>query len=204
MDDIYDKSYVYQVLLSQGEIYNNRLKLFFKLPIIVFSAILGVLNSNTKITEDYSMTIINPVFNILTTLILSLTSVLSFEAKVQDFNSSRKKFMKLATSIEQKLLNDKEDISLEFVNSCQLQYEQIVESINFDIEYFICQRVREEYKGKKTLPMIINNYKKDERNRSKSITIDEEDFLKMNRLDSVLVYNSPRVLDVKKIDNLQI
>lgn len=202
LDDINDRCFVYQVLLSRSEKYNNRLKLVFKIPIIIFSAILGVLNSNTELSSDHSMKIINPVFNILTTLTLSVASQLQFEAKTQDFKSCREKFMKLSSLVEAKMIDD-EPIDVIFVNNCQNTYDSIVESLDFDLPEHICKSVRKEWATKKTLPLCINGIPKHPSQRSNSI-INEIDLSPLSvipeKIDGSIVYNhKPRILDVKVV-----
>lgn len=200
LDDIHDKCYIYSIMLNQAERFYNKLKLSFKIPIIVISSVMSIVNSSFGEEDNNTLKIVNISFNIVTALTLSLGATLQLEMKEQDFSTSKKKFMKLSSLIEQKLINDEEDITSDFVTSVINQYDNIQDGIDFEIPNFICQRVRNEYAGKKTLPVIINGIKKEEHHRSNSCLLEEVN------LESNLVYDEkkniiPRVLDVKFKNN---
>ena len=141
LDDITDKSFVYSILLSRAERFNNRLKLCLKIPLIIVSAILGVINGNNSDDLKNIMNYINPVFNIITTLILSFSSLLNLESKEQDFRSARVSFIKLNSLIESKIINN-EEITSDFVNNCVSTYNMIEENINFEKPEYICNKTR--------------------------------------------------------------
>ena len=154
LDDLLDKSFVYCILLTKAERYNNRLKLSFKIPIIITSAILGVLNSNNDRFKE-AMEYINPIFIILTTLVLSFGALLNLEQKEHDFRIAKTAFTKIHSTIESKIINT-DEITNDFLISLQNQYNNFEENINYDIPEYICNNVRNEYKTIKTLPTIIN------------------------------------------------
>ena len=208
LDDLLDKSFVYCILLTKAERYNNRLKLLFKIPIIITSAILGVLNSNNNDNFKHSMEYINPTFNIITTLVLSFGALLNLEQKEHDFKQSKIAFSKLHSIIETKMIND-EEITSDFVSSIQNQYNMVEENINYEIPSFICRNVRNEYKEIKTLPTIINGIKKKIEYRNPSFSYDsplnsikkESIDCKNTSLSGNIVYmKTPSVLDVKPIN----
>ena len=165
LEDYFDRCFVYSILLNKSYSYYSRLRTLFKIPIILTSSVMSLINSNLGSTDDNVLKIVNITFNILTALILSLGSTLKIEEKAQVFLSAEKKFLKLTSIIEQKIISD-EDIGTDFVNNIMNMYDGIVETIDYDVPKFICNSVRKEYATKKTLPLIINGILKKEEMRS--------------------------------------
>ena len=166
LDDLNDRCFIYSILLNQAERLYSNLKLLFKIPLILTSSAMSIINSSFE-NEDNTLKIINISFNIITALTLSLGATLQLEMKQQDFSTSRKKFLKLSSTIEQKLISD-EEISADFVTSIINQYDNIVDGIDFEIPEYILNCVRKQYAGTKTLPVIINGVKKLETERQPS------------------------------------
>lgn len=164
LDDYSDRCFVYSVLLNKTHSYYNKLKTLYKLPIILTSSVLSVVNS-TNFENESAIKIVNISFNLFTALVLSLGSALNLEQKHASFLNAEKKFLKLYSLIELKIL-DNENISTEYIKNTVSQYEQIVELIDFDIPVFIQKNVHNTYAGKKTLPLIINGVPKLESERS--------------------------------------
>ena len=217
LDDHLDKSFIYSVLLNQSHCYYGRLKTLLKVPLILTSSVMSVINGNIENSE--SLKIVNITFNLLTAIILGLTATFNIEQKYQNFLQAEKKFLKLSSKIEQRLLNEDDVIYTEFINEIMNEYDVIVESIDYDIPASICKKVRAQYATKKTLPHLINGIKKDIENRSptlnsvKSMSIDEKKnisqrvnvintILEVPEIKSSIAYKEPVVLDVKKIEEV--
>lgn len=217
LDDYLDKSFVYSALLNKSHSYYGRLKTVFKIPVILTSSVMSVINGNIENGE--SLKIVNITFNLLTAILLGLTATLKFEEKYQNFLSTEKKFLKLSSKIEQKLLNENEIIITEFVNEIINEYDMIVDNLDYDIPVSICKSVRAQYATKKTLPMIINGVSKEESNRSpklknvKTYSFDDEKtnkcgsktvvmntILEVPDIKSSISYKEPVVLNIKKIE----
>lgn len=164
LDDYADRIFIYTVLLHQSSVYYNRLKTAFKIPLILISSGMSIVNSNFNLDNEI-IRILNITLNITTALILSLIGTLKIEEHASLFSSTEKKFFKLGSLIEHRLI-DEEEINSDFVNSIIDQYNSIVEGLDYEIPNFICKRVRAQYAGKKTLPLIINGIKKEEIYRS--------------------------------------
>lgn len=220
LDDHLDKCFVYSVLLNKSHIYYGRLRTVFKIPLIITSSVMSILNGN--IENGTSLKIVNIIFNLLTAILLGLSATLKFDEKFQNFVSCEKKFLKLSSKIEQKLLNTDEVVLTEFVKSIINEYDLIVESLDYDIPASICKKVRVEYVGKKTLPLIINgelkreeyrtpvlNYVKTASMDERVINIDKNHQMmpiipsiifekKMNSLQGP-VLTSPRVIEIKPV-----
>jgi hypothetical protein len=141
------------------------MKMIFKMPIILTSASLSIINSNF---DGDVMKTVNIIFNILTSVLLSMTTAWQFEAKENEFKSAKNKFIKMSCEIESKLLSG-EKIEPSYVNSIIERYSSIEENLDYDIPSFILSSTREKYKGEKTLPMIINGVAKEEINRPLAI-----------------------------------
>ena len=219
LDDYLDKSFVYSVLLNKSHIYYGRLKTLFRIPIILTSSVMSVINGSIM-PDNEVLKYTNISFNLLTAIILGLSSTLKLEEKHQCFCNAERKFLKLSSKIEQKLMNDTDIITNDYVNEIMNEYDMIVENIDYDIPQFIAKRVRDEYATKKTLPLLINGIKKDIENRSptlksvKSMSIDEKKkvgspcikamntVIEVPEIKSSIAYKEPVVLDVKKIEEV--
>lgn len=212
LDDLNDKAFVWSVLLYKAEYFYSKLKLCFKFPIIILSSAMSIINSNFT-DDNNTLKIVNITFNVLTAMLLSIGGTLQIEQKEQEFKTNKVKFQKLVSIIEQKLLSE-DHIDAVFVNSLIDQYNNIENNIDFEIPSFICKAVRSEYATKKTLPLCINGIRKNDDQRSKSITMDDIDFSPMmsvipenQKIESSIVFsnkikNLPKVIDVKVVDGL--
>lgn len=159
LDEYNDKAFVYSVLCSKSSRYYNYLKLAFQLPLILTSTVLTYINSNNNPDMENAMKIVNPVFNMLTAIILGIQNIFKFESKSNEYRQSCIKFQKLSHQIEAKLLK-KQEINEDFIASIILQYDSIQEDC-MDIPSHICNSVRNEYGTKKHLPIIINGIAKE-------------------------------------------
>jgi hypothetical protein len=154
-------------MLHKAELYYGRMKMIFKLPVILSQAALSILNSNF---DSDTMKNINIIFNILTGVVLSIGTVLQYESKQQEFCSAKRKFIKLSTEIEGKLLSNVE-LDPSYVNSLIERYNNIEESLDYDIPSFILKSTRAKWKGIKTLPLIINGVEKKEEYRNDALSL---------------------------------
>ena len=167
LDDYFDRCFIYIILLDRAGRYFNILKILFKLPIILSSSVMSIVNSNITSSDDNDiLRIVNIIVNILTALSLSLSAYLKIEERAAVFQNTERKFFKLSSIIEQKLMNSEEELTVEFLKSIIDQYEIIVESLEYNIPAFICKKVRAQYATKKTLPLIINGIRKQDIYRS--------------------------------------
>jgi len=167
LDDKLDQTFIYSTMLHKAERFNNHMKMRFKMPIILTSSSLSIINSNF---DGETMKIVNIIFNILTSVLLSMTSAWQFEARENEFRSSKQKFIKLSCEIEGKLLSS-EKIDPSYVNNVIERYNSIEENLDYEIPSFIMSSTRERYKGEKTLPIIINGVAKEEIHRPDYISM---------------------------------
>ena len=168
LDDFLDKSFVYSVLLNEAHIYYGRLKTLLKVPLIITSSVMTVVNGNIQDIE--ALKIANITLNILTVIILGIVAIFKIEEKHSNFAQAEKKFLKLSSKIGQNFLNDDEVINKDFIKDIMNEYDRIVENIDFDIPKYICVKTNKKYATLKTLPLILNGTKKDDNNRSFKIS----------------------------------
>ena len=69
LDDTLDRCIIYSLMLHRAERFNTRLKMLFKMPTILTSSALSIVNSNY---DGETMKSVNIVFNILTGVILAV------------------------------------------------------------------------------------------------------------------------------------
>jgi hypothetical protein len=172
IDDYLDRCFIYSIMLHRAERFYNRMKMLFKMPIILTSASLSIINSNPNFDQDIMKTV-NIIFNILTSVILAIGTAYQFEGRENEFRSAKTKFIKLSSQLEAKQLSG-ERIDPSYVNSIIERYNNIEESLDYDIPGYILQSTRETWKGQKTLPIIINGVEKDEQHRKELAVIPED------------------------------
>lgn len=154
-----DKSFVYSLLCSKTSRYYNYMKMGFAMPLILTSTALTYINSNNDPSMQDAMRFINPIFNMITAIILGIQNVFKFETKSNQYKQNCIKFQKLSHQIEAKMLN-KQDINEDFITSIIMQYDNIQEEC-MDLPSHICNSIRKEFATKRHLPIIINGISKE-------------------------------------------
>jgi hypothetical protein len=157
LDQYCDKSFVYSVLCSKTSSFYNRWKYALQLPLIITSTVLTYVNSNQDENMAEHMKIVNPVFNLMTAILLALNNMLKLESKANDFKNNGIKYQKLCHLIEQKLLEN--DINNDFMNSVITQYDNVSENCH-EIPNHISKQVHNTYATKKHLPVVCNGVAK--------------------------------------------
>lgn len=200
LDDHIDKCYVYSILCLKSYSYYNRLKFMFQMPIILFSSALSIINSNMSKDEsnNSALNIVNISVNVCTAIVLVINNSLKFEARANHFKTQSSKFIKLQNDIEKYVINRTDDspISQDFLNGIMTSYENVVDNMMFDVPSSICKVVRNKYKEKRTLPLIVNGIKKKDEHRDLRkcqaiIAIEEPTITKTEKLIGQVVYTSP-------------
>ena len=148
-------------MLSDASSSLGKIKIFFKLPAIFISVLLSVLNSS-KFNETEEIKIVNTVFNALIALLIGVENTLQIDNKKQVFTSTKNKFEKLMSNIEKKILDTSEPASIEFVQNCITEFELIDDDLTFDIPKSVRNRVKRDFIGKRTLPLILGGDKRTE------------------------------------------
>ncbi len=75
-------------MLHRAEIFYNRMKMVFKMPIILVSSAMSIVKSNF---DGDMIKSINIVFNIIASVILAVGTAWQLEAKSQEFGNAKKK-----------------------------------------------------------------------------------------------------------------
>lgn len=161
IDDYNDMAMIYSILCLKTSNYYGKLKYLVDIPVIIISASMSLINS--KFDEGYVLQVSNIVCNILIVTLLSINNFMKISEKRQMFKVWNDRFARLSHKIEEKKLMNK--IDEDFISNIIAQYENLVEGIDVDLPDFIKQSVRNEYKEKKSLPIIINNVHKLMENR---------------------------------------
>lgn len=177
-----DKSFVYSVLCQKTSSYYNKWKYVLQLPLIITSTVLTYVNSNSDENMIEHMKIVNPVFNLMTAILLALNNMLKLESKSNDFKNNGIKFQKLSHLIEQKQLEG--DFNNDFVNSVITQYDNISENCH-EVPNHICKRIHETYARNKHLPIVCNGVQKIKTN--------------VPNISNISLQQSPRVLSHKQV-----
>ena len=185
LDQYCDKSFVYSVLCSKTSSFFNKWKYALQMPLIITSTVLTYINSNQDESMMDTMKVVNPIFNLLTAILLALNNMLKLESKANDFKNNGIKFQKLSHLIEQKQLEG--DINNDFINSVITQYDNITENCH-EIPNHISKAVHNEYATKKHLPIVCNGVQKIETNILNAPNISEKQ-------------SSPRVLNTKRFQS---
>jgi hypothetical protein len=156
LDDYIDMIYIYEVLCNTTYNYYYNLKFLFEFPIIFINVFMTIINST--ITDIFIIKHCNIFLNVMTMLLVSLSNYLKINEKCEILKINRDKFIKLYNMIEKRKYTD--DISIDFIDNVITNYDNIIENINFTFPTKILNKVRNEYKNKKTLPLFINGIKK--------------------------------------------
>ena len=182
LDQYCDKSFVYSVLCSKTSSFYNRWKYALQLPLIITSTVLTYVNSNQDDSMREHMKIVNPIFNLITAILLALNNMLKLESKANEMKNNSVKYQKLCHLIEQKLFED--SVNNDFINSVITQYDNISENCH-EIPSHISKQVHNTYATKKHLPVVCNGVQKIQTNILNAPTFSEKQ-------------SSPRVLNTKR------
>jgi len=159
LHDIKDRCFIYSIMLADASSSLGKMKIIFKLPAIFISVLLSVLNSS-KFNESEEISVVNTVLNAFIALLIGVENTLQIDNKKQVFTSTKNKFEKLMSNIEKKILDTSEPTSVEFVQNCITEFEQIDDDLTFDIPKSVRNRVKRDFIGKRTLPLILGGEKR--------------------------------------------
>jgi hypothetical protein len=159
LHDIKDRCFIYSIMLADASSSLGKMKIIFKLPAIFISVLLSVLNSS-KFNESEEISVVNTVLNAFIALLIGVENTLQIDNKKQVFTSTKNKFEKLMSNIEKKILDTSEPTSVEFVQNCITEFEQIDDDLTFDIPKSVRNRVKRDFLGKRTLPLILGGEKR--------------------------------------------
>ena len=168
-----DKCYVYSQMCNSTYEFFSFLRSIINIPLIIISSLMAILNSGSFSSED--MKLPNIVINSVTALILSLISNFKLAEKDSEFKKVSILFTKLLHKIEDDLNNNLQTLTREKIQSHILEYDTIVENIDYTIPTFIKKRYINLYKSHRSLPNILNCVSTDGFTRTESnLTVIEE------------------------------
>jgi hypothetical protein len=145
-----DKTYIYQILSLKTTTFYNRIKQIVQLPIILISSIMAIINSTFPPND---LQVANVILNGTVAFFMNLIGTYQIAEKVGRFKSVSQKFSQLLHLIEDKINNNNCDV--EDVRDITRIYDELLTQCD-DIPQFICDRVRRQYNGKLTLPVVLN------------------------------------------------
>lgn len=163
-----DRVYIYQILTTKANIWYSNIKQFINIPIILSSFALSILNSNSISADE--MKLPNIIINSVVGLAVSLIQQFRIVEKQSSFKTLSNKLMVLHHDIEDRLIND-DDISPEETRMLIKQYDEIIQNMEFQIPERICKKIKENYKGKRHLPVILINSAEDEVYQRRSTSV---------------------------------
>jgi len=149
-----DRAYISAILCEEEVGLNTFYRHLFNLPLILISSIMSILNSSDFNPTD--MKLPNICLNISTSLILSLSGSFKFNDKITNFQNVGRKFTKLTHNIEDSLINNINDINIDNIRNFINEYDSLYEQIDYPFNKNIKDNITKKFKGKKTLPQILN------------------------------------------------
>lgn len=151
-----DKSYISNILCEESANYYNTIKTFINIPIILFSFIMTIINSNSYLNKYEFNVIPNIICNSGTIICIGIITNFKIIEKANVFRITGIKFNKLCHNIENKLTNEIENINSNDITNFILEYDNINENLEYFYCNFIKKKVKNKYKNKKTLPNVLN------------------------------------------------
>ena len=149
-----DKSYIMSQLAQESSSFYSILRTIVNMPIIITSSIMTIINSSFQADE---VKVPNIILNASTSLILALMNNLKLSEKVGHFRSLNLKYTKLLHLIEDKLINEPNEINKDDIKNIINQYDVLTEtSLDFEFPNHIKNKIRKRYYEKKCLPNILN------------------------------------------------
>jgi hypothetical protein len=149
-----DRSFVNSILAEQSYNYYNWLKNIINVPLIISNTAMVAINGSIENQE--LLKILNIILNSFTGLILSFTSQFKIYEHINQYKIVQAKFNKLSHLIDNKLANNTDDLTTEFLNNIIQDYDDIVESIEFNYPSSIRNRIKKQYEGKAVLPSSLS------------------------------------------------
>jgi len=156
LKDYKDKAYITSILCELSYNYFSTIYNISLLPTILGSSILTILNSS-EIKDDY-LKIINISINGLNTIILALINSYRLNDRINTFQNSKIKFIKLNHLLES-ILNknsispdDTTPINKNTIENIINEYDKIYEDIKYQFPSHIRQKVINKFGGKSSLP----------------------------------------------------
>lgn len=171
LKDIEDKCTIYSILCIKSSSYYNILASLIRLPLILFSTSMIVVN--TSIKYDKILNIFNVIFNLFTIILIVISSKYKFNSKMDEFKAYNMRFVRLQYDCNKLIdkIKDKKELESNELNelyelnekiySLKKIYDDITLNMH-DIPSSICINVYKTYKNKieyDKIPPILLAYK---------------------------------------------
>ena len=163
IDDYLDKSFVMSILCEETKNYYNKIRNLLQFPTIILPSILCVFNAangSIPLEKHYILISINIVLNAVIALFVGLQSIFQINDKYNQFQIITNKFTKLEHYIETTTTNTPEILDSLFVVDIIKSYDSLIDDIDYTFPGFLKNKVKEKYKGSRTMPNILNGDKK--------------------------------------------
>ena len=147
-----DKTQIMGLLASSSYEYFSLLNSLIKIPIILSSSVMALLNSS--VIDEGLLKYCNIILNSATALILSLSSNFKVEEKSNSYKILSIKFTKLHHEIENVLINDTAELDTEKIQQIISNYDGLCENIEPFAKH-IKRKIIKKYSGKKSLPNCL-------------------------------------------------
>ena len=149
-----DKSYCYHILCDRSSAFFSFIKSICNIPLILISSVLSIINASSFDANE--MKLPNIIINALMALILGLISNFKINEKAIAFKTLSNKMMKYTHTLEDDLTNNMDSLTPEDITKFIKQYDELIESNDFNFPSHIKKQVKNMYYGKRTLPAILN------------------------------------------------
>jgi hypothetical protein len=149
-----EKAFISSILAEESNNYFSFVKNMINIPLIITNSAMVIINA--IIVDQEMLKILNIILNSSTGLILSLISNFKIYENIQLFHQVKGKFNKLSHIIDNKLTNDSDNISTEFITNVIEDYDQIYDGMEYTFPGSIKKRIKKQYEGKMTLPVALS------------------------------------------------
>jgi len=149
-----DKAFISSVLAEESNNYFTFIKNLINIPLIVTNSAMVIINA--IIVDQDLLKVLNIILNSSTGLILSLISNFKVYEHIQLFNQVKCKFNKLSHVIDNKLTNDSDRITCEFITNIIEDYDQIYDGMEYTFPASVKKRIKKQYEGKLSLPTSLS------------------------------------------------
>lgn len=163
IEDYLDKSFIMSILCEETKNYYYNIRNMLQLPTIILPSILCVFNAangSIPLEKHYILITINIVLNAIIALFVGLQSIFQINDKYNQFQIITNKFTKLEHYIETTTTNTPESLDSLFVVDIIKAYDSLIDDIDYTFPGFLKNKVKEKYKGSRTMPNILNGDKK--------------------------------------------
>tara|TARA_B110000259_G_scaffold68569_1_gene80822 strand:- start:8007 stop:8582 length:576 start_codon:yes stop_codon:yes gene_type:complete len=157
-----DKSYVYAILCERSFEHFSFIKSLCNIPLILITSVLSIINASSFNAEDMKMP--NVIINACIALLMAMIGNFKISEKESTFKQVNQKMVRMCHSIEDKLNNNLETLDSEDISQVIKEYDNIVEMNEFTFPRHIKHNITAIYKGKRTLPAVLNCVQTDFRN----------------------------------------